>query len=264
MIIFERQLLIMQIYRQISEIIRQNQEAVLCIITGTTGSSPRKAGSKMIVFPDKKITGTIGGGSIEFKAIADALEVMQTGIPTQKTYQLEEDLAMHCGGTVELFFDPIKSNPDLYIFGAGHIGRAVARYARDFGFRVTLFDPREKIFDEFDQTAFTCINEDYFAAIEKATFSKNTFCVIVTPKHQYDENILIKLLRKPHAYLGMIGSPSKVAVARKNLIEKESFTELEINMVDMPIGIKFNAVTPEEIAISITAKLIDVKNDLNK
>jgi len=264
MIIFERQFFIMQIYKQISEIIRQNQEAVLCIITDTTGSSPRKAGSKMIVFPDKKITGTIGGGSIEFQAISDALDVMKTGVPTKKTYQLEEDLAMHCGGTVELFFDPIKSHPDLYIFGAGHIGRVVARFARDFGFRVTLFDQRDKIFDEFDSAAYTCINENYFAAIEKATFNSGTFCVIVTPKHLYDENILIKLLRKPHAYLGMIGSPAKVAVARKNLIEKEGFTEQEINMVDMPIGIKFNAVTPEEIAISITAKLIDVKNSLNK
>ncbi|HOV11384.1 MAG TPA: XdhC/CoxI family protein [Bacteroidales bacterium] len=254
----------MHIYKQISDIIGQNQEAVLCIITGTTGSSPRKAGSKMIVFPDKKIAGTIGGGSIEFQAIADALEVMKTSIPSKKTYQLEEDLAMHCGGTVELFFDPIKAKLDLFIFGAGHIGRVVARFAMDFGFRVTLFDPREKIFDEFNSAAYNCINEDYFTAIEKTSFSGNTFCVIVTPKHQYDENILIKLLNKPHAYLGMIGSPAKVAVARKNLIEKEGFTEQEINLVDMPIGIKFNAETPEEIAISIIAKLIDVKNNLNK
>ncbi|HOY32989.1 MAG TPA: XdhC/CoxI family protein [Bacteroidales bacterium] len=254
----------MNIYTQLSELISQNEEVVLCIITETAGSSPRKAGSKMIVLPDRKIIGTIGGGSIEFQVIADALEVLRNGVPLKKTYELEEDLAMQCGGTVEIYFEPIKSSLDLYIFGAGHIGRVVARYALDFGFRVTIFDQREGIFNEFDASPYHCICEEYFAAIEKARFTANTFIVIVTPRHEYDENILIKLARKPFAYLGMIGSQRKVALARKHMLENEGFSHTETDRVDMPIGIKFNAETPEEIAISIIAKLIDVKNCLNK
>ncbi|MCK9612069.1 MAG: xanthine dehydrogenase accessory protein XdhC [Bacteroidales bacterium] len=253
----------MNIYQQISALISQNKEAVVCIITETTGSSPRKAGSKMLVHSDGKTTGTVGGGSIEYQAIADAMEVLKTCIPRKKIYKLEEDLAMHCGGTVEIYFEPIKSSSDLFIFGAGHIGRALSRYAADFGFRITLFDQREEILKEFDSAPYHCVCEDFYTAIEKAKFTEKTFSVIVTPKHEYDENIVMILAKKPFAYLGMIGSKSKVAEAKKKMLEK-GFTQKEIDRIDMPIGIKFNAETPEEIAISIIAKLIDVKNSLNK
>ena len=254
----------MNFYHQLNQLILENKEAVMCIITHTSGSSPRKAGSKMIVLPGRNIIGTVGGGSIEYQAITDALEVLRSGIPLKKQYDLEDDLGMHCGGQVEIYFDPIRPLIDLYIFGAGHVGRVVARYALDFGFRITLFDEREAIFSEFDASPYHCVAEDYFAAIEKAEFTESTFSVIVTPQHAYDEKIVTLLARKPFAYLGMIGSKRKVAEVKKNLIDKHGFTEEEINRLDMPIGIKFNAETPEEIALSILAKLIDVKNTLNK
>lgn len=251
-------------YKRIKEILDQNKEAVLCIVTATAGSTPRKAGSKMIVFPDRTISGTIGGGSIEFQAIDDALEVLKNGKPMHKRFKLEEDLGMKCGGTVDVYFEPIKSGLDLFIFGAGHIGRVVAKYALDFGFRVTIFDNREEIFKEFDSAPYRCLSGDYFTSIGNANFTENTFSVILTPNHEFDERILIQLARKPFAYLGMIGSARKVAVVAKNLVSKEGFTQQEVDRIDMPIGIKFNAETPEEIAVSIIAKLIDVKNSLNK
>lgn len=254
----------MNFYSQLHQLIQENRPGVLCIITHTSGSSPRKAGSKMIVFPDRTIIGTIGGGGIEFQAISDALEVLKSGVPLKKLYHLEDDLSMHCGGQVEVYFEPLRSLNDLYIYGAGHIGRVVARYALEFGFRVTLFDERETIFSEFDASPYRCITENYYAAIEKAEFTEATFSVIVTPQHEHDERIVTQLARKPFAYLGMIGSKRKVAEVKKNMMEKHGFTEDEISRLDMPIGIKFNAETPEEIAISIVAKLIDVKNSLNK
>ena len=254
----------MNFYTQLNQLILENRAGVFCIITHTSGSSPRKAGSKMIVFPDRKIIGTIGGGGIEFQAISDALDVLKSGIPMKKAYHLEDDLGMHCGGQVEVYFEPIRSLINLYIFGAGHIGRVVARYALEFGFRVTLFDEREAIFSEFDSSPYRCVCEDYLSAIEKAEFTDSTFSVIVTPQHANDESIVTQLGRKPFAYVGMIGSKRKVAEVKKNLMEKQGFTEEEISRLDMPIGIKFNAETPEEIAVSILAKLIDVKNSLNK
>jgi xanthine dehydrogenase accessory factor len=254
----------MNFYSQLHKLILENKSAVLCIITHTSGSSPRKAGSKMIVFPDRKIIGTIGGGGIEFQAITDALDVLKSGIPLKKEYNLEDDLGMHCGGKVEVYFEPLRSLIDLYIFGAGHIGRVVARYALEFGFRITLFDEREAIFNEFDASPYRCVTGDYLSAIEKAEFTDSTFSVIVTPQHAYDESIVTQLGKKPFAYVGMIGSKRKVAEVKKNLMEKHGFTEEEISRLDMPIGIKFNAETPEEIAVSILAKLIDVKNSLNK
>ncbi len=253
----------MDIYNQISELQQSNKECVLCIITDTKGSAPRKAGSKMIVFPDRKIIGTIGGGSIEFQAITEAIEILKTGTPIKKIYKLEEDLGMHCGGTVEVYFEPIKSSSELYIFGAGHIGRVLAKYARDFGFRITLFDEREGIFDEFDTSGCKTICENYETAIGKIVFTENTYSVIVTPKHEYDEKIVGICAKKPFAYLGMIGSKRKVAEVKTRLLANNILDQQEIDRIDMPIGIKFNAETPEEIAISILAKLIDVKNSLN-
>ncbi len=254
----------MDIYSQIEKVIIDCQAAVLCIITHTSGSAPRKAGSKMIVLPDGKIIGTIGGGSIEFQAISDALEIMKSGIPTKKVYQLEEDLGMHCGGEVEVYFEPLKCLPDLYIFGAGHIGKQLAGYAQGFGFMVTLIDNREEIFNDITFGAVAQNYSDYATATDTLKFYSNTFSVIVTHKHEYDEQIVTALARKPFAYLGMIGSKRKVAEVKKNMAEKHGFTEEEINKIDMPIGIKMNAETPEEIAISILAKLIDVKNSLDK
>ena len=139
----------------------------------------------------------------------------------------------------------------------------MARFAKELEFTVTLFDPREDIFNEEMQGRYACINKDYFQAIREANFDENTFVVIVTPKHVYDEEILAAVARKPHAYLGMIGSNRKVELLKKRFIEEGILNPEELERIDMPVGIKFKAETPQEIAISILAKLIDVRNGLS-
>ncbi len=229
-------------------------------MVATKGSSPRKAGSKMIVYENGAIEGTIGGGSIELKVIADAQNVIAQNHPQKIAYELEEDLSMHCGGTAEVYIEPIATNLNLYIFGAGHIGKALSKYASDFGFHTTVIDPRKNIMSSDDFHGVQLIQEDYANAAANLNFSENDYIVIVTPKHAYDEEVLAIICKKKFAYLGMIGSKTKVVLARKRLLEEKIATEEELNKVDMPIGIKFNAQTPEEIAISILAKLIDIKN----
>ena len=238
------------------------QEFVICIITGTKGSVPRKAGSKMIVLPDKTSFGTIGGGNIEYQAIEFCSEVLENGLPVTKKYELEEDLGMHCGGYVEVYFEPVKPSIHLYIFGAGHVGKNVARYANDLGFKVTLIDNRKDIYNDSEIPSIRFINDDYFSAIDTLNFTERTFSVILTHKHLHDEEILKILAQKPFAYLGMIGSKKKVQELRQNLIESKAADPEIIERINMPIGIKFNAQTPEEIAISIIAKIIDVRNNL--
>ena len=252
------------IYTQISQIQKAGTPAVFCLVTDTHGSTPRKAGSKMIVFPDKRISGTIGGGAVEAQAINDAVELLSTGTSCKKLYQLEEDLSMKCGGKMEVFFEPIGMLPKLYIFGAGHIGKVLARYAGDFGFRVTVFDERQGIFNDWPQSAATCVERDYYQSIENASFDKNTFVVILTHKHVHDEKILGLVGKKDISYIGMIGSKKKVAEVSRNLLESGTLTQEQIDRADMPVGIPMAAETPEEIAVSIIAKLIDVKNTLNK
>jgi xanthine dehydrogenase accessory factor len=131
-----------EIFNELKTIIEQGIPAVLCVVTGTTGSTPRKAGSKMLVFQDGSIKGTVGGGSVEFQTIQDALNIICTGTPFSKRFHLEDDLKMHCGGTMEIYFEPIGCLPKLYVFGGGHIGKALATYAAGLGFRPFVFDQR--------------------------------------------------------------------------------------------------------------------------
>lgn len=253
-----------QIFEELKTVIDQGIPAVLCVVTKTTGSTPRKAGSKMLVFLDGTIKGTVGGGSVEFQAIQDALKIISCGTPFTKHFQLEEDLKMHCGGTMEIYFEPIGCLPKLYIFGGGHIGRALAGYAGGLGFHPYVYDQREGIFDDWQMPGIETRNGDFLQIIDSLAFDNNTYIAIVTHKHDFDETVLLACLPHEYAYLGMIGSKRKVAEIRKSALEKHNFTESQLNKVDMPIGIPFAAETPAEIAVSIIAKMIDVKNTLKK
>lgn len=252
------------IYSKVEEIRNEHYGAAICIVIETSGSTPRKTGAKMIVYSDGSIYGSIGGGSVEKEVAIKALELIKTGKPTKCSFSLEKDLGMQCGGGMEVYIEPVNPSQKLFIFGAGHIGRAVAKLAKDLDFTTTLFDPRENIFNEKEFESYTCINKDYFKAIEETLFDENTYCVIVTPKHSFDEDILEKIAKKPHAYLGMIGSKRKVDLLKKRFEEEKILTADELKNIDMPIGIKFAAETPQEIAVSIVAKLIDVRNTLKK
>ena len=252
------------IFDEIKTLSEQGIAAVLCIVTATTGSTPRKSGSKMIVHEDGSITGTIGGGSIEYQVIKDAMGMMSGGNPVTKRFHLENDMAMHCGGTMEIYFEPFGNRPKLYIFGGGHIGKALAGYATGLGFVPCVFDQREDIFDSWDQMEVVTRTGDYIEIIESLEFDSNTYIAIVTPKHEFDEKVLFACLPHKYAYLGMIGSKRKVAEIKKKALETKVATAEELDKVDMPIGIPFAAETPAEIAISIIAKMIDVKNSLKK
>ncbi|MCF8379561.1 MAG: XdhC family protein [Bacteroidales bacterium] len=248
------------ILENIRQIKTSGKKAALCIIVETKGSAPRKAGSKMIVLEDGTIQGTIGGGSLELKVMEDAPNVLRSGIPRKFNYDLDDDLGMHCGGYAEVYIEPILPDEHLYIFGAGHVGKALANLAKQFSFDIILIDPREEIKRSFEDNSFKFIQQDFIEAAKDLDFGPNAYIVITTPKHKFDEEVLAVCAKKQNAYIGMIGSKNKIALAKKRFIEENILTQEEIDRVDMPIGIKFNAQTPEEIAISILAKLIDVKN----
>jgi len=248
------------IFSKAEEIRNSGHRAAICIVIETRGSTPRKQGSKMIVYEDGTIFGSIGGGSVEKEVAEKTVELIALGKPARCSFNLEQDLGMHCGGFMEVYIEPINPSQKLYIFGAGHIGKALVRFAREFDFSITVFDPREGMFDDPAFAGCTCVAKDYFEAIGEAVFDGNTYIVIVTPKHVYDEEILVNVARKPHAYVGMIGSRRKVEQASKRFLDENLLTAEEIESIDMPMGIKFNAQTPQEIAISLLAKLIDVRN----
>jgi len=250
------------IYASIENARTMGKKAALCIITDSKGSAPQKQSAKMIVYEDGSIEGTVGGGRLEMLAIKDAQEAISTSKPTKRVYDLAKDLDMSCGGVTEMYIEPILPDLKLYIFGSGHVGQAVARYAPDFDFQVTLFDDREIPVNASPNVNLNYIGKDCSDSIEDVIFDTSTFVMIATHTHATDEKLLSICAKKPSAYIGMIGSTKKISQARKRLTEQNILTEKELNRVDMPIGIAFNAVSPQEIAVSILAKMIDVKNTM--
>ncbi len=250
------------IFTKADEIRKGQGRGALCIVVGTSGSTPRKEGAKMIVYADGTIYGTIGGGSIEKEVAEKALKLIASGKAEKCSFGLEQDLGMQCGGRMEVYIEPINPLFKLFIFGAGHVGKALAGFAKELDFSVTLTDPREDIFEDSAFQQCNCLNKDYFEAITELPFDENTYIVIVTPNHQSDEDILAQVAIKAHAYLGMIGSERKVATLKKRFLQENILSKEQLDSIDMPIGIKFKAETPQEIAISILAKMIDVRNSL--
>ncbi|MEI7597641.1 MAG: XdhC/CoxI family protein [Bacteroidota bacterium] len=245
---------------KIADYYKDSRSSALCIVTNISGSTPGKAGAKMIVFSDGTIEGTVGGGAIEKKIIDDALNVIKTQTPQFNQYNLQTDLAMICGGAIGIYIEPVSKPAKLHIFGAGHIGKCIAHYAPDMGFDTYLIDWRDDLFENSENIKYSQVRKQYIEAVNEISFDEGSYIIVVTPSHAMDEEVLAAVGKKSCAYIGVIGSKRKIETIRKKFIQENILTEDELNRVDMPIGIKFNAITPAEIAISIIAKIIDVKN----
>ncbi|MBM3416971.1 MAG: XdhC family protein [Bacteroidetes bacterium] len=248
------------IYEIIAGIEQQGEEAALCIITETSGSTPLKTGAKMIVWADKKIYGTIGGGNLERQVIRDALEVMKNKTARIFKHQLVRDHEMCCGGTVFVFIEPIKKRNKLIVFGAGHVGKEVVKFSRSMNFQISLVDEREEMLAGLQMEDVNTFHMPHRQFLSQAEMDENTYTVICTHLHQYDREILARCIKKPFAYLGMIGSKRKVAITRRTFLSQRLATEDELSKVDMPMGFDIGGNTPAEIAISIVAKLVAVMN----
>ncbi|RME00695.1 MAG: xanthine dehydrogenase accessory protein XdhC [Deltaproteobacteria bacterium] len=234
---------------------------VVATVVRAQGSSPQKAGKKMAIRADGSIVGTIGGGRVEHEVIAAAREVLQKGTPRLVRYHLTRELAMCCGGEMEIFLDPVFPKSRLVIFGAGHVGRALAETAGRCGFAVTLVDDREEwLTPERFPTAEELRLEDPRDAIDRLPWSGGDFVVVATHEHRLDEEIVHLLLQRPLRFLGMIGSRRKVERFRQRLAAR-GLPEETLARLSSPVGLNIGAETPEEIAVSITAELIAVRND---
>ena len=163
---------------------------------------------------------------------------------------------------MEIYIEPIMKKNRLYIFGAGHTGWALAKYAVDLDFEVVVIDDRKEYIDQIKFPGINKLDNDYRQILPVLPFDENTYITIMTYSHPFDRDILAFCLKKPHAYLVMIGSQRKVEMTKKMFEEGMIATKSELDEVDMPMGIGIGAEGPEEIAVSILAKLIAVKNKI--
>ncbi len=254
----------MSIYGKIAEAEKSNTAIAVCTVISTKGSTPAKTGAKMLVKEDGSIYGTVGGGELERKVIQDALAVIGQNEPRLFRHDLLHQHSMCCGGVVELYIEPVIRQSRLYIFGAGHVGSVLAKYSADAGFEVVVIDDRKDYTDAIAIEGVNKMNLDFDLALKLLPFDRQTYIAIMTYDHAIDRNILSFCIKKPHAYLGMIGSERKVLVTGKQFMDAGIATEEELNAVDMPMGLIPDSDGPVEIAISILAKLITVKHSLRR
>lgn len=252
------------IYEEILKIKRSGLKAALCIVTSTKGSTPRKIGSKMIVLENGSIHGTIGGGELEKEVIKNAIKQIKHNDTKIFKHDLLQQHNMCCGGTMEVYIEPILNKRKLYIFGAGHTGKALARLMVKLDFDVFLIDDRANIINSIDVENINKMKVNFDKALPSLPFDDSTFIVIMTYSHPIDRSILSYCIKQPFEYLGMIGSKRKVKMTKKMFIKGEMATEKELSKIDMPMGIDINAEGPEEIALSIAAKLVEIKNHVSK
>lgn len=160
---------------------------------------------------------------------------------------------------VEIFLEPIVSNPVLYIFGGGHVSRQIVPIAALVGFTVVVVDDREEFTRPEDLPGATEVYQLPFDGVmDKLPVNGDSYLVIVTRGHVYDKEVLAQALKTNAKYIGMIGSKKKREIIYEKLL-KQGFSRDDLARVHSPIGLDIGAETPEEIAVSIVAELIKVR-----
>jgi len=245
------------LYRHMAALVERRQPFVLATVVDTGGSTPALVGAQVVVEPEA-FRGTVGGGAFEWRVLADARALLAD--PGRRTgaidVHLVRDLAMCCGGQMRVFMQKVEPQPRLWVFGAGHVGTALAEAAARLAFEVTVVDARAEWVraERFSEVvrAVDAEPEDHLASNPP---SSGDYAVVLTHSHALDETIIRRL--EPHelAYLGLIGSRGKWARIRRRL-EERGVAETALDRVRCPVGLDIGARTPEEIAISIVAEMI--------
>jgi xanthine dehydrogenase accessory factor len=253
----------MDIYEEIVKLRQDGRRGAVATIVNVRGSIPSFETAKMLVRDDGSIYGTIGGGCVEADVWRAAREVMEEEKPRTLTFDLNQDprydTGLVCGGTLDVFIEPILPPALLYIFGAGHVSTSLYRSAYSAGFDITVIDDRDSYANrERFPLAREVIAEDFDQATKRLTPSEAAYIVIVTRGHRDDMRVLRWAVQTKARYIGMIGSKRKTITIFREL-QKEGLPALLFDRVYAPVGLDIGAVTPEEIAVSITAELIAIR-----
>jgi xanthine dehydrogenase accessory factor len=246
-----------------AELENQNEAGVVCTIIRTRGSTPRHAASKMLVYADGRMLGTVGGGALEQHVKEAALQTLENGQPRLLEFDMVDpsrgDVGV-CGGTVEVYVEPILPKPVLAVVGAGHVGKAVAHLAHWLGFRVAVSDDRPEF---CNPQAVPDGDEFYLCSLAelpaKMKITPWTYLVLTTRGVDVDVPGLPALLETPAAYLGVIGSKRRWSETRRKLVAS-GLPEDRLGRVHSPVGMEIHAETPEEIAVSILGEIIALRN----
>ena len=250
--------------RLLNELMGARQSRIACAVVtvaATSGSVPREPGSKMIVYADGKISGTIGGGKFEALVRDEARIAIREKKPLLKTYVLREgdicSFGAICGGEVTVLIEPQVLSEAIFLVGAGHCARAIAKLAIDCGLSVTAIDDRAELLTELPGAAAK-ISDRPAKFIRSRKWSSDEALVIVSRNYEIDRDAVRAALETgSQGYIGMIGSERKVQKVFKQLREK-GVTKQALARVYAPLGLDIGADSPPEIAVSVLAEILSV------
>jgi len=253
----------MDIFAEIARLRKEGRKAALATIIQVQGSIPSYESAKILIRDDGSIVGTVGGGCVEAEVWSVAQDVMREEKPRRLHFNLnahpEYDNGLVCGGSLDIFVEPILAIPTVYLFGGGHVSLYVSKMAGLAGFDVVVSDDRAAFAnpDRFPEAVETHCGpwEEVFS---KLNVNELSYLVLVTRGHKGDLDCLRWALTTPARYIGMIGSKRKFIEIRK-VLEGEGVPAEKLERVHSPIGLDIGALTPEEIAVSIVAEMIAVR-----
>lgn len=259
------------------DLLEKGEDFVIAKVVDTTGSTPRKKGAWLLMQQDGTTSGTVGGGRLEAETEKLCRETFKTKEKSRlhhfKLNTEEQDaLDMGCGGNADVLIEYIDAaHPEdfveefnlqttAYIFGAGHVGLALEPVLRYVNFRTVAIDDREEYAnrERFPEAAEVKVIKDFKHSFEDIKTDEDSYIVIVTRGHMGDYDVLRDALKQKSAYVGMIGSRKKNKMLF-DMLREEGYSEEDIARVHAPIGLSIQAETPEEIAISIAAEMIQVR-----
>jgi xanthine dehydrogenase accessory factor len=252
-----------EVYEALARASREGVAAALATVIETQGSIPRHSGSKMLVYANGDIVGTVGGGAMEALVIKRAKEALADGKTRLETYtlnNLEDGDPGICGGTARIFIEPLSLAPTLLVIGGGHVGRALADLGKWAGYRVYLSDDRP----EYANATYAPNLDGYYVCAPSAITShvaidRHTYVCAVTRGLPVDLDLIPALLATDAPYIGLIGSRRRWAITRKALKEQRGLTDDDLARMRAPIGIAIQAESPKEIAISIMAEVTMIR-----
>ncbi len=240
---------------------------MLVVLVESLGSTPQDTGAKMLVTPAGLLTGTVGGGKVEAKALALAQEMLAGAHPAPQlvNWALKTDVGMTCGGSVKLYFEPhpaggVGSAWPIWIFGAGHVVQALVPVLAPLDCQLTVVDPRREWLDRLPRSA----NIRFIQADEPKdlvpTMPENAFLLCLTKGHASDRPVLQRALAERNfPFIGVIGSAAKAEVLRREMIA-DGLPPERAKQFHCPVGLPFGSNDPREIALSIAAQLLSVRD----
>lgn len=253
-------------FEALNELLASETPLVTVTVVDTVGSVPQDRGAKMIVTANGLHFGTVGGGRVETKAIAEAQRMLGGEIAENTRFvqwNLAKDVGMTCGGVIKLYFESYNAGRwRIVIFGAGHVSNALITLLVHFDCAITCIDPRKEWLAKLPPSPkLTTIETDDMPAVVK-TLPDDAFVIMMSMGHATDLPVLLEILRTRHfPYVGVIGSEAKANILRRDIAAAGLPAEAQ-RAFHCPIGIDIGTNHPYEIALSVIAQLIQTRDAL--